>query len=95
MTKDPDDQEPDAKENLAEVLKTIEQRLVQYASVPEEVKQLKRLQEQLRDAIRQKDEQETTRQKLKDEQEAARQNAIYRLLKEAIALLFPENAKHK
>jgi hypothetical protein len=49
----------------------------------------------LRDAIRQKDDQETTRQKLKDEQEAARQNAIYRLLNEALALLFPEKTKHK
>jgi len=76
--------EPTTKTKIFEVLERIEERLIEYKDIPEEVRQLRVLQTQLHDAL-----------KNKQAQEAANMNALYRLLKEAISLLFPNNRQHK
>jgi hypothetical protein len=80
----PPDEQPTTKTKILESLKTIEERLVEYQHIPEEVKQLRILQTQLHDAL-----------KNKQAQEAAWKDAIYRLMKEALSLLFPNNGKHR
>ena len=72
--------ESTTKTQILAVLQRLEDRLIQYKDVPEEVKQLRILQTQLHDALKNKQAQET-----------AWKDAIYRILKEAVALLFPNN----
>jgi len=72
------------KTKILDVLQRIEERLIQYQDVPEEVKQLRELQTQLHNAL-----------KAKQAEEVTFRDALYRIATSAIALLFPNNSKHK
>ena len=81
---DTEAEQPTTKTQILAILQRVEQRLIEYKDIPEEVKQLRILQTQLHDAL-----------KNKQAQEAAWKDAGYRLLKEAISLFFPNNGKHR
>jgi len=81
---DAEAEQPTTKTQILAILQRIDQRLIEYKDIPEEVKQLRVLQAQLHDALKNKQAQET-----------AWKDAAYRLLKEAISLFFPNNSKHK
>lgn len=67
------------KTKIYAVLIRLEERLIQYQDIPEEVKQLRILQKQLHNALENKRAQETMWR-----------DALHRILKESISLLFPE-----
>ena len=79
-----DDENNTTKTKIFAVLQTIEERLTEYKDVPEQVRQLRILQTQLHDALKEK-----------QAGEERWREALYRILREALALLFRDRGPHK
>lgn len=78
------DEQATTKTKIFAVLQNIEERLIQYQDIPEEVKQLRILQSQLHNAL-----------ESKRAEDGAWRDALYRILKESISLLFTNRGNHK
>lgn len=70
------------KTRILNAIERIENRLEQFKDVPREVEQLRALNNQLHEAL-----------KVRQDQDSIWRGAMYRILKESISLLFPERRK--